>query len=134
MVWNMVVTNDNIRDLLNRPRGLTEATITEYVTIRTAQVNKVVRSSTLFGAASDNTPTTTLTDSAIKMMVCVDCLNVLIDTVPMYYPEKEQGANDQRYRDQLARFQKQANEALALVSEKGGAAFYKKSTSTRLEE
>ena len=69
MVWNMVVTNDNIRDLLNRPRGLTEATITEYVTIRTAQVNKVDRSSTLFGADSDNTPPTTLTDSAIKMMV-----------------------------------------------------------------
>ena len=128
----MAVTNDNIRDLLNRPRGRTEATVTEYVTIRTAQVAKVVRSDALFGVTT-NAPSTTLQESAIKMLVAVDCLNVLIDTVPMYYPENEQGANDQRYREQLARFQKQADETLALVSEKGGAAYYTKSTDTRLE-
>ena len=129
----MAVTSDNIRDLLNRPRGLTAATVTEYITIRTAQVDKVVRSGSLFGVTT-NAPSTTIKESAIKMMVCVDCLNVLIDTVPMYYPEKEQGTQDMRFRDQLKRFQKEADRALALISEKGGAAFYNKSTSTRLEE
>ena len=39
----MAVTTAQIRDLLNRPRGLTEGTITEYITIRTAEVNKKVR-------------------------------------------------------------------------------------------
>ncbi len=36
----MAVTTSQIRDLLNRPRGLNEGTITEYITIRTAEVNK----------------------------------------------------------------------------------------------
>ena len=128
------MTNDNIRDLLNRPRGLTEGTITEYVSIRDAQVTKVARSPTLFGATVANAPTTALKDSATKMLVCVDCLVILIDTVPMYYPEADQKVNDQRFRDQLKTFEKRADEALALVSEKGGAAFYQKSTATRLEE
>ena len=39
----MTVTTDNIRDLQNRPRGLNEATITELISIRTAQVNKSAR-------------------------------------------------------------------------------------------
>ena len=39
----MAVTNDNIRDLLNRPRGLNEATITELITVRTNEVNKFSR-------------------------------------------------------------------------------------------
>ena len=37
----MAVTNDNIRDLLNRPRGLNDATITEYISIRTEQVKQI---------------------------------------------------------------------------------------------
>ena len=36
----MAVTSEQIRDLLNRPKGLNEATITEYIIIRTTQVTK----------------------------------------------------------------------------------------------
>ena len=39
----MAVTTSQIRDLLNRPRGLNDGTVTEYITIRTAQVNKQVQ-------------------------------------------------------------------------------------------
>ena len=131
----MAVTTTQIRDLLNRPRGLNEGTITEYITIRTAEVNKVVRSSTLFGASTDNAPTTTLKESAIKMLVCVDCLTVMIDTIPTYYPDlNEQKVNDQRFRDQLRVFIKRAEDAYGLIAEKGGAAFYVHQTNTRLEE
>ena len=68
----MAVTSDNIRDLLNRPRGLNNATITEYITIRTAEVNKKARAATYVGV-STNAPTDALKESAIKFMVCVDC-------------------------------------------------------------
>jgi hypothetical protein len=39
----MVVTDANIRDLLNRPRGLISGTITEYLSIRNTQVDKMAR-------------------------------------------------------------------------------------------
>ena len=129
----MAITNDQIRDLLNRPRGLTEGTISEYVTIRTDQVNKVARSSTLYAVSADSAVSTDNKESAIKFLVCVDCLNVLIDTVPTYYPESVQRTTDQRFREQLTRFQAQADELLGMVSEKGGTAFNIKSTETRQE-
>jgi hypothetical protein len=131
----MAVTTTQIRDLLNRPRGLNEGTISEYITIRTAEVAKVLRSSSLFGATADNAPSTTLQESAIKMLVCVDCLTVMIDTIPTYYADlQDQRENDQRFRDQLRTFTQRAEDALSLVSEKGGAAFYVHQTNTRLEE
>ena len=55
----MTVTTTQIRELLNRPRGLNEATITEYVTIRTAEVNKKARGAN-FGVTADNPPTDAL--------------------------------------------------------------------------
>mgnify|MGYP003151074378 CR=1 FL=1 len=130
----MAVTTTQIRDLLNRPRGLNEATINEYLTIRNAEIAKIVRSSSLFGASGDNSPTTTLQESAVKMLVCVDCLLVMIDTVPMFYPTEEHRANDQRLSHQLKTFRDRAKDALDLIAEKGGAAFYVKKTKTRLEE
>ena len=81
----MAVTTAQIRDLLNRPRGLNEATINEYVTIRTAEVNKKARGAN-FGVTADNAPTDALKESAIKFIVCVDCLRVLIDTIPAVHP------------------------------------------------
>ena len=64
----MAVTNAQIRDMLNRPRGLNEGTITEYVTIRTAEENKVTRGSSY--NVGDNAVTDTLKESAIKALVC----------------------------------------------------------------
>tara|TARA_R110002020_G_scaffold475235_1_gene709184 strand:- start:1757 stop:2197 length:441 start_codon:yes stop_codon:yes gene_type:complete len=129
----MAVTNAQIREMLNRPRGLNEQTITEYSTIRTAQVNKIVRSSDLYGISTDNQITDALKESAIKFAVCVDCLTVLIDTVPSYYPQNEQGTNDQRFRDQLKRFQAQSDEMMAIIKDKGLATFHIKALKTKQE-
>ena len=127
----MAVTTAQIRDLLNRPRGLNEATINEYVTIRTAEVNKKARGAN-FGVTADNAPTDALKEAAIKFLVCVDCLRVLIDTIPAVHPEKKQGTQDIRYNQQLKSFEKQALEALRTIEEKGGSAFYTSSTTTRI--
>lgn len=127
----MAVTSDNIRDLLNRPRGLNNATITEYITIRTAEVNKKARAADYVGVTT-NAPTDALKESAIKFMVCVDCLRVLIDTIPAVVPEKEQGTSDIRFNKQLASFEKQAEAAMAAIEERGGTAFYVKGTTSKV--
>tara|TARA_A100001201_G_C4065577_1_gene194054 strand:+ start:421 stop:855 length:435 start_codon:yes stop_codon:yes gene_type:complete len=128
----MAVTTAQIRDLLNRPRGLNEGTITEYITIRTAEVNKKARAAGYVGGTADNVPDTTLKESAIKMLVCTDCLRVLIDTIPAWVPEKEQGTQDIRFAAQLRSFEKQSLEAIRAIEEKGGSAFNLKSTTTRV--
>jgi len=134
MVRKMAVTTTQIRDLLNRPRGLNEGTISEYITLRTNEVTKIARSSTLYGVASANAVTTDLKEGAIKFLVCVDCLTVMIDTIPSYYTaEDEQKINDQRFREQLSFFKKRADEAVGIVAGGKGAAFYLDSTDTRVE-
>lgn len=125
----MAITNDNIRDLLNRPRGLNEATITELITIRTAQVNKQARG-TKYGVAS--AVDTTLKESAIKFLVALDCLNILVDTVPSYYSEDMQSAYDRRFQQQIITYQQRADEALALIAEASGSAFATGKTTSRL--
>tara|TARA_R100000995_G_scaffold8168_2_gene3539 strand:+ start:9065 stop:9538 length:474 start_codon:yes stop_codon:yes gene_type:complete len=121
-----------IRDLLNRPRGLNAATIIEYLNIRIAEINKKSRESGYVGVTSDNAPTTALRESAIKFLVCCDCLRVLIDTIPAVVPEKEQGTSDIRFNKQLASFEKQATQLVALIEEKGGTAFYTKATAAKV--
>ncbi len=127
----MAVTNDNIRDLLNRPRGLNDATITELITIRTAQVNKQSRGS-LYGVKDANQVTETLRESAIKFLVCLDCLNILVDTVPSYYSEDMQSVYDRRFQQQIITDQQRADEALALIAEASGSAFATGKTTSRL--
>jgi hypothetical protein len=127
----MVVTTSQIRDLLNRPRGLTEGTITEYITIRTAEVNKKSRQSGYVGVTT-NAPTDTLKESAIKMLVCVDCLRVLVDTVYTIVPDHEKGQMDIRFAKQLTSFEKSAKDALMAIEEKSGTAFKVKATATRV--
>lgn len=127
----MAITTSQIRDLLNRPRGLNEATIDEYITIRTAEVNKKVRSSTLYGLSDSVGVETTETESAIKMLVACDCLRVMIDTIPSYVPEPEQRRTDMRLRDQLNRFESRASELLNSIAEAGGSAFVVSSTDSR---
>jgi len=128
----MAVTTAQIRDLLNRPRGLNEGTISEYLTIRTAEINKKARAANYVGGTTANVPSDTLKESAIKMMVCADCLRVLIDTIPAWVPEKEQGTQDIRFNAQLRSFDKQALEAIRAIEEKGGSAFDVKATTTRV--
>jgi len=128
----MAVTTAQIRDLLNRPRGLNEATISEYLTIRDAEITKKVRAVGYVGGTSDNVPSATLQDSAVKFMVCVDCLRVLVDTIPSWVPEKEQGVQDIRFSKQLTSFENQALEAMRAIEEKGGTAFDIKATTTKV--
>jgi len=128
----MAVTTDNIRDLLNRPRGLNEGTITEYISLRTTQVTKQARSTLYLADDSVNAVTEAQREVAIKMLVCVDCLSVLIDTVPTYYSEEDRSVYDRRYQEQLKAFQMRANEAVAMISDKGGTAFVVDNTTTRM--
>jgi hypothetical protein len=128
----MAVTNDNIRDLLNRPRGLNDATITEYISIRTEQVNKSARNTAFLATDSANVVTTAQKESAIKALVCADCLQVMIDTLPSYVNENEKKEQDIRLTAQLRGFNKRGEELLALISEVGGTAVKFSQTKTRL--
>jgi len=127
----MAVTEAQIRDLLNRPRGLNEATITEYITMRTAEVNKKARSSSLYSLGDGVGVDDTVKESAIKMLVACDCLRVMIDTIPSYVPEPEQRRTDIRIRAQLQNFETRANEYMAAIAEQGGSAFVVSSTDSR---
>jgi hypothetical protein len=127
----MAVTSNQIRDLLNRPRGLNENTITEYITIRTAEVAKKARQSGYVGVTT-NAPSDALKESATKFLVCTDCLRVLIDTLHTVVPEKDKGVMDIRFAKQLSSFEKSSKEALAAIEEKSGTAFKVKATTTRV--
>tara|TARA_R100000458_G_scaffold59227_3_gene69203 strand:- start:6398 stop:6790 length:393 start_codon:yes stop_codon:yes gene_type:complete len=128
----MAVTEAQIRDLLNRPRGLNSGTITEYITMRTNQVNKVARSSTLYGVASGSAVSDDNKDDAVKALVCLDCLQVLIDTAPSFVPENEFRQQDIRFNQQIAQFRRMAQSFISLIEEAGGSAFHIVSTSTGL--
>lgn len=128
----MTVTTDNIRDLLNRPRGLNEATITEYITLRTEQVNKSARNNKFLAEDSVNVVTTAQKEAAIKALVCADCLQVMIDTIPSYVNENERKEQDIRLTAQMRGFLKRGEEMLALISEVGGTAIKFSQTKTRL--
>ena len=130
----MAVTTANIRDLLNRPRGLNEGTISEYITIRTEEVNKKARGTHMLALDSANAVTTAQKESAIKFLVAADCLRVMIDTIPSYVDENERKVNDIRLSAQLRQFEKRADESLALISEKGGTVYQGKATKTKVSE
>ena len=83
----MTVTTAQIRDLLNRPRGLNEATITEYISIRTRKSIKKPVAPEYLASDSANAVTTAQKRSAIKTLVCMDCLLVLVNTnKATFYP------------------------------------------------
>ncbi len=127
----MTVSTDNIRDLLNRPRGLNNATITEYISMRTEEVNKKARSTEYLASDSTNAVTEAQKETAIKALVCMDCLLVLVNTVATFYPLDEQKAIDQRFQEQLKSFTKRSDELLSMVAGKGGTAFVVDSTNSR---
>lgn len=130
----MAITNptkSQIRDLLNRPRGLNDGTIDEYITIRSAQITRMRRSSTLYGLAETSGVSDTECESAIKFLVCVDCLRVMIDTIPMYVPEAEQRRTDIRLSAQLKSFEAQADRLLKAIAEAESSAFAIDSSNSR---
>ena len=127
----MAVTTGQIRNMLNQPRGLNNGTITEYITIRTEEITQIARSTTLYSIS--NSISDTQKESAIKFLVAIDCLRVMIDTIPSYVPENQQRANDIRLSAQLKSFEKQAERILSQIREKGGTAFAIDNTETRQE-
>jgi hypothetical protein len=126
------ITVNSIRALLNHPRGLNSGTIIEYVNLRNTQIAKKSRKSNYVGVDSTNAPSTAEIETAVKMVVCVDCLRVLVDTIPAIVPDDEQKTADIRFGKQLASFQKQADDALGVIEEKGATAFYKKATAAKV--
>ena len=128
----MAVTTANIRDLLNRPPPLVEGTITEYITLRTNEADKIARTST-YSIAADNQVTTAMKEDYVKAAVCADVLSVLIDTIPSHLAANETTRADTRYRDQLRAFEERAAEFKKLIAEPDAAAFVVKSTTTRQE-
>ena len=57
--------------------------------IPTLEIEKKARSSTLYGVSANNAVTTDLKEAAIKALVSMDCLSVMVDTIPSYYPAKD---------------------------------------------
>jgi hypothetical protein len=126
----VAVTTANIRDLLNRPPHLVEGTISEYITLRSNEADKIARTSE-YDISADNQVTTAMKEDYIKAAVCGDCLAVLIDTIPVNITGNEQTRSDTRYREQLRTFLERASELKKLIAEPDGAAFVVKNTTTR---
>tara|TARA_Y100000361_G_scaffold18717_2_gene14589 strand:+ start:11741 stop:12130 length:390 start_codon:yes stop_codon:yes gene_type:complete len=129
----MAVSEQNIRDLLNFPKGLNSGTITEYISVREAQINKIARGSLYLNDSSAYVVSTAEKDAAVKALVAVDCLTVLLDTIPTYVPTEQQRENDIRLRAQLDVFKKRADDLVANIAEAGSTAYAEGKTATRLE-
>ena len=128
----MAVTTAQIRDLLNRPPNLVEGAISEYITMRTNEANKIARTNT-YGIGVDHVVTETNKEEYIKAAVCADVLVVLINTLPAHtMPDARQGTDD-RFRRQLEHYQLRAADLKALIAEPNAAAFATESTATRQE-
>lgn len=126
----MAVTNSQIRDLLNRPPNLVEGTITEYVTMRTAEADKIARTNS-YGIGEDHQVTTAQKEEYIKAAVCADVLAVLINTIPHHTMDGTRTGSDDRFRRQLEQFQMRAADLKALIAEPPAAAFVVDKSKTR---
>ena len=128
----MTVTSSQIRDLLNRPPNLVEGTITEYLTMRTNEANKIARTNT-YGIGVDHVVTETNKEEYIKAAVCADVLTVLVNTLPHHTMMDAKEGTDDRFRRQLEHFQLRAADFRTLIAEPNAAAFATESTATRQE-
>ena len=128
----MTVTTANIRDLLNRPPNLVEGTITEYINMRTVEVDKIARTQQ-YGIATVNMVGTVEKDEYVKAAVCSDVLTVLVNTLPHNTMADSREGTDDRFRRQLEHFQKRAGELKAMIAEPNAAAFDVASSATRQE-
>ena len=128
----MTVTSTQIRDLLNRPPNLVEGTITEYITMRTEEANKIARTNS-YGIGEDHQVTTAQKEEFIKAAVCADVLAVLINTLPHYTMGETRTGTDDRFRRQLEHFQARAADLKTMIAEPNAAAFVVDSSATRQE-
>tara|TARA_R110000772_G_scaffold188227_1_gene299298 strand:- start:246 stop:632 length:387 start_codon:yes stop_codon:yes gene_type:complete len=128
----MSVTTTNIRDLLNRPPNLVEGTITEYISMRTVEANKIARTNA-YGIAAANAVSTAQIEEFIKSAVCCDVLTVLVNTLPHHTMGDAREGTDDRFRRQLEHFQLRAADLKAMIAEPNAAAFYVDETVTRQE-
>ena len=128
----MTVTTAQIRDLLNRPPNLVEGTITEYITMRTEEANKIARTNT-YGIGVDHVVTTANKEEYIKAAVCSDVLTVLVNTLPHHTMMDAKEGTDDRFRRQLEHFQLRASDLRTLIAEPNAAAFAVDSSATRQE-
>jgi len=126
----MAVTSSQIRDLLGRPQGLPEGTVTEYITMRTNEADVIARTNK-YDIATANQVTTAQKEDYIEAAVCMDVLTVLIDTLPMDSIERK--GNDTRFKTQLDAFARRAAEMRVVIAEPDAAAFATSSSATRLE-
>ena len=60
------ITVNQIRALLNHPRGLNSGTIIEYVNLRNTQIAKKSRKADYVGVNSTNAPTTAEIETAVE--------------------------------------------------------------------
>lgn len=128
----MAVTSNSIRALLGRPKGLLEETISEYIDYRTDEVDKIARTE-LYLVDDTYSVTSAQKENAIKMLVCVDCLTVLVDTLPSQFNKADDARfYDRRFQYQIDVFRKRAEEALRMVADKAGSAFATSKTSSRI--
>lgn len=128
----MTVTTSKIRDLLNRPPNLVEGTITEYISMRTHEADKIARTQQ-YGIAAANMVSASDKEEYIKASVCVDVLTVLVNTLPHHtMPDAKEGTDD-RFRRQLEQFQIRADRFRSLIAEPNAAAFHVDQTVTRVE-
>jgi len=128
----MTVTTSQIRDLLNRPPNLVEGTITEYITMRTTEADKIARTNS-YGIGEDHQVTTAQKEEYIKAAVCADVLVVLVNTLPHHTMPGTREGTDDRFRRQLEQFQMRAGELKAMIAEPNAAAFVVDSSATRQE-
>ena len=128
----MTVTTSQIRDLLNRPPNLVEGTITEYITMRTEEANKIARTNS-YGIGAANQVTTAQKEEFIKAAVCADVLVVLISTLPHHTMPDARTGTDDRFRRQLEHFQARAADLKTMIAEPNAAAFVVDSSATRQE-
>ena len=128
----MTVTTSQIRDLLNRPPNLVEGTITEYITMRTSEADKIARTN-LYGIGEDNQVTLANKEEYIKAAVCADVLAVLVNTLPHHTMTQTREGTDDRFRRQLEQFQMRAADLRRLIAEPNAAAFVVDSSASRQE-
>lgn len=128
----MAITNAQIRDLLGRPPGLPEGTITEYISMRTNEADAIARTNK-YNVSDDHKVSTAEKEDFIKAAVCVDVLTVLIDTLPYSTMSMEERQNnDTRFRYQLDTFKERAAVMREIIAEPPAAAFSTHSSDTRM--
>ena len=90
-----------IRDLLNRPANLVEGAITEYITMRTQEADKIARTGNIRYSHQQTQYQLQTKRTTSKPAVCADVLVVLINTLPAHHARSK--ARNRRQVSQTTR-------------------------------